>query len=46
LNHHEAVEAYHEALKEVTRECVPLDWATAEMNFGAVLETLWERDSR
>lgn len=31
----EAVVAYREALKEITRERVPLDWATIQNNLGA-----------
>ena len=30
----EAVAAYREALKERTRERVPLDWATTQVNLG------------
>ena len=33
----EAVAAYHEALKERTRERVPLDWATTQNNLGNAL---------
>jgi hypothetical protein len=31
----EAVVAYREALKEITRERVPLDWTTIQNNLGA-----------
>ena len=41
----EAVAAYREALKEDTRERVPLDWAKTQMNLGNALETLGERES-
>jgi tetratricopeptide (TPR) repeat protein len=41
----EAVKAYREALKEYTRECVPLDWATTQISLGAALETLGERET-
>ena len=40
-----AVEAYREALKERTRERVPLDWAMTQNNLGNALETLGERES-
>ncbi len=33
----EAVAAYREALKEWTRERVPLDWATTQNNLGNAL---------
>ena len=33
----EAVAAYREALKERTRERVPLDWATTQNNLGNAL---------
>ena len=39
----EAVAAYREALKEWTRERVPLDCARTQMNLGTALETLGER---
>ena len=42
---HQAVTAYREALKEYTRERVPLDWATTQNNLGTALKTLGERDS-
>ncbi len=41
----EAVAAYREALKEWTRERVPLDWATTQNNLGNALQTLGERES-
>ena len=41
----EAVAAYREALKEWTRERVPLDWATTQNNLGNALSTLGERES-
>jgi tetratricopeptide (TPR) repeat protein len=41
----EAVAAYREALKEWTRERVPLDWATTQNNLGAALWRLGERES-
>jgi tetratricopeptide (TPR) repeat protein len=39
----EAVTAYREALKEYTRERVPLDWAMTQNNLGAALSTLGGR---
>ena len=41
----EAVAAYRDALKEWTRERVPLDWATTQNNLGNALRTLGERES-
>ncbi|MEK6570481.1 MAG: hypothetical protein AABZ61_03865, partial [Bacteroidota bacterium] len=41
----EAVGAYREALKEYTREKVPLQWAMTQNNLGAALQTLGERES-
>ena len=41
----EAVAAYREALKEWTRERVPLEWATTQNNLGTALATLGERES-
>ena len=41
----EAVVAYREALKERTRERVPLQWATTQNNLGAALMLLGERES-
>ena len=41
----EAVAAYLEALKERTRERVPLDWAMTQHNLGAALQALGERES-
>ena len=37
--------AYTEALKEYTRERVPLQWATTQNNLGTALATLGERES-
>ena len=41
----EAVAAYRDALKEQTRERVPLDWARTHMNLGNALTTLGEREN-
>ena len=41
----EAVAAYREALKEWTRERVPLDWAMTQNNLGNALCRLGERES-
>jgi tetratricopeptide (TPR) repeat protein len=41
----QAVVAYGEALKERTRERVPLDWATTQNNLGNALASLGERES-
>ena len=41
----EAVTAYHEALKEYTRERMPLDWALTQNDLGNVLHTLGKRES-
>ena len=41
----EAVAAYRAALQEITRERVPLDWATTQNNLGNALSTLGERES-
>ena len=41
----EAVAAYREALKEWTRERVPLDWAATQNNLGNALVALGERES-
>jgi tetratricopeptide (TPR) repeat protein len=41
----EAVEAYRAALEEMTRERVPLQWATTQNNLGNALQTLGERES-
>ena len=41
----EAVTAYREALKEYTRERVPLQWAMTQNNLGNALATLGERES-
>ncbi|WGJ13471.1 tetratricopeptide repeat protein [Methylocapsa sp. D3K7] len=40
-----AVDAYREALKEYTRERVPLDWAMIQNNLGNALTRLGERES-
>ena len=37
--------AYREALKEYTRERVPLQWAATQNNLGSALSTLGERES-
>ncbi len=37
--------AYRAALEERTRDRVPLEWATTQMNLGTALETLGERES-
>jgi hypothetical protein len=42
----QAVEAYGEALKERTRERVPLDWAGTQNNLGIALARLGEREGR
>jgi hypothetical protein len=39
----EAVAAYHEALKERTRERVPNDWAETQKNLESALRLLKER---
>jgi tetratricopeptide (TPR) repeat protein len=41
----EAVEAYHAALEEWTRERVPLNWAMTQNNLGSALLRLGERES-
>jgi len=41
----EAIWAYREALKERTRERVPLQWAVTQNNLGAALQALGERES-
>ncbi|MEM7499161.1 MAG: hypothetical protein AAF371_14355 [Pseudomonadota bacterium] len=41
----EAVRAYRAALEELTRDRVPLDWATTQNNLGNALSTLGERES-
>ena len=41
----QALAAFTEALKERTRERVPLDWATTQSNLGAALVSLGERES-
>ena len=37
--------AYREALKEFTRDRVPLDWARTQHNLGNALSRLGERES-
>jgi len=41
----EAVAAYRDALKERTRERVPLQWAATQNNLGTALSTLGARES-
>ncbi|MCK4712929.1 MAG: hypothetical protein KAT26_08630, partial [Marinosulfonomonas sp.] len=41
----QAVTVFENALQELTRDRVPLDWATAQMNLGNVLATLGQRES-
>jgi hypothetical protein len=41
----EAVTAYRAALEEWTRERVPLQWATTEMNLGNAFASLGRRES-
>jgi tetratricopeptide (TPR) repeat protein len=41
----EAVAAYRDALKERTRERVPLDWAKTQNNLGLALAQLGDRES-
>jgi tetratricopeptide (TPR) repeat protein len=41
----EAVAAYRDALKERTRERVPLQWAMTQNNLGSALSTLGEREA-
>ena len=40
-----AIAAYREALKERTRERVPLDWAMTQNNLGSALQILGARES-
>jgi len=40
-----SVAAYREAIREGTRERVPLQWATTQDNLGNALRTLGERES-
>jgi len=42
----EAAVAYREALKERTRERVPLDWAATQDSLGSALVTLGEREKK
>ena len=39
-----AVDAYHAALQEQTRDRVPLDWAMTQNNLGNALRTLGEQE--
>jgi tetratricopeptide (TPR) repeat protein len=41
----QAVAAFREALEELTRERVPLQWAETQMNLGSALASLGERES-
>jgi exonuclease VII small subunit len=41
----EAVAAYRDALKELTRERAALEWATTQINLGSALLVLGERES-
>src|SRR5262249_59059345 len=41
----EAVAAYREAVKEWTRERMPLDWAQTQSNLGNTLSNLGQRES-
>ncbi|MEL7100037.1 MAG: tetratricopeptide repeat protein [Pseudomonadota bacterium] len=41
----QAVRAYEDALREFTRDRLPMQWATAKMNLGNALRTLGERNS-
>jgi tetratricopeptide (TPR) repeat protein len=41
-----AIAAYRDALKELTREREPLDWAATQNNLGSALHRLGERESR
>ncbi len=41
----QAIEAYREALKEYTRQRVPLDWAATQNNLGTALQALGQRES-
>ena len=41
----EAVAAHRDALKEITRERAPLQWATAQSLLGKALQSLGERES-
>jgi len=40
----QAVAAFREALKEYTRERVPLDWAGTQNNLGSALQSLGKRE--
>ena len=42
----EAVAAYREALKERTRERVPLEWAGTQNNLGTALSEPWRAGER
>ena len=39
------IAVYRAALEEMTREQVPLDWATTQMNLGTALASLGQRES-
>jgi tetratricopeptide (TPR) repeat protein len=41
----QAVTAYQEAIKERTRDKIPLDWAATQNNLGNALQRLGERES-
>ncbi len=41
----EAITAFREALRERTRERVPLQWASTQMNLGVVLKMLGARET-
>ena len=41
----EAVQAYQQALKELTRDHVPLAWARTQNNLGSALRALGEREN-
>jgi hypothetical protein len=45
FNKHRAVEAHRDALKEYTRESVPLQWAMTQNNLGTALSTLGDRET-
>ena len=41
----ESIDAYMQALEEMTRDRVPLDWAMTQNNLGNALSTLGQRES-
>ncbi len=41
----EAVDAYHAALKETSREVVPLEWAATQSNLALGLASIGARES-